>query len=204
MSQEQQVSEQPIQLTNNNTTTTPSGQAMFSPFKGPKIAWKKQFKRQIVTSSTNTSNTMTTSSVNNNKFTFTIRPVPPQQAQQDLVPVVLSTRAQGNNKENDKDPKTPPKKSVKRKVMSPLASFATTSDSDAPSSSSSSDILLVSRKICFSGCLNNEFNVQIVKQPTTMTSPRERKLAKRVILNRVDNIQQNNSSTNKVALKFVF
>ena len=112
------------------------------------------------------------------------------------------------------DPATPARKSIKRKVISPCASIpSSVATQDSSSNVAAANIIVTSisenkenrvplaRVINFSS--DSGASRFTMKQSPGFTSPRERKLAKRVSVNRVDTISQN-LSTSKVALKFVF
>ena len=161
-----------------------------SPFKGPKIAWKKQFKRKeaaagiIVNPSPRISDaTTTTANIEQLQIDF--------NTNNDTSITSHHTLNLQEDKENGSQPETPKRKNLKRRVMSPLAS--------CKNNSVDCEMELVTRQQCFSSM----DNVQIVVKEPKGYAEGPRKLAKRIVMNRVDAIH-GPPSTVKVALKFVF
>lgn len=242
--------------TNNNNINNSSVPSFASPFKGPKIAWKKQFKRS---GTNNNNNNSSDASVTESNCPSNTSPTPQHTEQQQAIQEVNNTdknelnpgsnsppggiiQAQQDNTTSTtvnmtltvkqesqesttamnnmttminsrSDPATPARKSIKRKVISPCASIPSSVVTQDSSSNVAANIIVTSisenkenrvplaRVINFSS--DSGASRFTMKQSPGFTSPRERKLAKRVSVNRVDTISQN-LSTSKVALKFVF
>jgi hypothetical protein len=188
------------------------GSLFVSPFKGPKIAWKKQFKRiNIVSDETTTvervqqQNDSSSSSLGSNSVNNTCDSsvnVSEGGLEKPAEAFVTEKTAEDNcNKENVITkvvvPSTPTKKSSKRKVISPCTILANNNEEQRQP-----DTNLASKEAGFNlegGGAQQETKLE----DTKFTSPRERKLAKRIVLNRVNTINHNSSSS-KVALRFVF
>lgn len=188
------------------------GSLFVSPFKGPKIAWKKQFKRiNTVTAAEATTvdhvqqqqNDSSSSHLGSNSVNSTCdSSIHVSEGSLDKSTVALMTEKTAEdtcNKENVITkvavPSTPTKKSSKRKVISPCTILANNTEEQTQP-----DTNLASRKTGF----NCEEQAQEIKlEDTKFTSSREQKLAKRIVLNRVNTINHNSSSS-KVALRFVF
>lgn len=176
----------PFSILSNTNNNNP-----FSPCKGPKIAWKKQYKRRAASTSPQDPPTLSQASEKQQQapqqviipqLPATTLPTPLASEEQAKASMVLESPRSSNS--TIQQPNTPPQNSRKRKIISPLTESCTNTTAVAREQ----DNKLTFRQITFSA------------------SPRENKLARRMVLNKVTEKTEVKTYPDQVkpVLKFVF